>query len=173
MKKETYTLTQLEKILTEVGTSLDKENHIIAVGGFCMLLLKSRVFTADIDFIPSSVELAVPLEYSDVLNHDILNVATLLLDFQTVKKFTHTKLQYGNLVVHLANNEYLLASKIIARQSRQQERDIVDIKYLYPIANWNEMYKVYLTINRGVVESSEDLKAFVETELWLLDEEGL
>jgi len=118
------------------------------------------------------VELAVPLEYSDVLNHDILNVATLLLDFNTIKKFTHTHRRYGNLVVHLADNEYLLASKIIARQARQQERDAQDIKHLYPITDWDQMYRVYKKINRGVMESSEDLKAFVETEFWVMDKGG-
>jgi len=172
MEKKKYSLPQLEEILLKVGNSLDKENHIIAVGGFCMLLQKSRVFTTDIDFIPSRVELAVPLEYSDVLNHDILNVATLLLDFNIVKKFTHATRRYGKLVVHLANNEYLLASKIIARQARQQERDVQDIKYLYPITNWDGMYRVYKKINRGVMENSEDLKVYVETELWIMDNGG-
>ena len=172
MDKQKYSLPQLEEILLKVGNSLEKENHIIAVGGFCMLLQKSRVFTTDIDFIPSDVELAVPLEYLDVLNHDILNVATLLLDFDTIKKFTHAYRRYGNLVVHLANNEYLLASKIIARQARQQERDAQDIKYLYPITDWDGMYRVYTKINRGVMESSEDLKVFVETELWMMGKGG-
>ena len=173
MDNKVYSLPQLEQVLLNVGNALEKKCHIIAVGGFCMLLLRSRVFTTDIDFIPRDSEFVVPLEYADILNHDILNLSTLLLDFETIRKFTETQKQYGNLTVHLASSELLLAMKLIARQARHQERDLLDIKHLYAISDWQKMYEIYTIINRGAMETAQDLQAFIETELWLLEQGGM
>ena len=63
----------------------------------------------------------------------------MLLDFETIKKFTDTKKRYGNLVVHFASSEFLLAMKLIARQARQQERDLLDIQYLSKSVHYLEL----------------------------------
>ena len=163
-----YNLTEINRILEEIGGGLEKQTDIIAVGGYCMLVYKARDSTQDIDFIPSESEFAVPTEYAGVVSADILNIWELSLDYRRLKPYCRQTVEFGKLTVHLADYELLLAMKFVARERRTVLKDAKDIEWLsYRNINRKRafvVYKLITALNPPFNEWSND----IDTEVFLV-----